>query len=269
MLETLEQTRAALRDVAPRLVTLVRSVRDTDAMAVGSWTAGDVAAHLSHCFRLDTNALAGGPIPDAVVTAEGIAAATARQLAEDPVRDPAALADRIDGLAAEFDDAAARAGTAAVGWLQGLRLPPSVVAGHLLEECLVHGHDIAEAAGRPWPIDRDHALLAFEGFVLPLISALPPTALVDQETAGSFQGRFEVRLRRGGRTVMDFDCGRLTLQPGGARDVDARLSVDPAALLLLFIGRQGVAKPVLRGELAAWGRRPWRLTRLLASISPP
>ncbi|MEV6160034.1 hypothetical protein AB0L53_57815 [Nonomuraea sp. NPDC052129] len=141
--------------------------------------------------------------------------------------------------------------------------------GHLLEECLIHGHDIATAAGRSWPIQRHHALLAVEGGVLPLIAALPPTALVNQDKAGSFRARFDLRLRGGGRTLMVFDRGSLTLDSASTRDADARLFADPAALMMVFIGRQGIAKPLLGGKLAAWRPRPWKLARMLTVISPP
>jgi len=266
---TMTEACAALRDVAVSLVALVRSVRDANAASVGSWTVGDVAAHLSHVFRFDTDAIAGKPVPQATVTATGMARVNARMLAEDGERDPTALADRISALADEFDDVASRSRAATVGWLQGTRPPPSVVACHLLEECLIHGHDIAGATGRPWPIRRHHALLAVEGGVLPLITALPPTAFVDQDKAGSFRARFDLRLRGGGRTVMVFDRGSLTLEPGGAGDVDAHISADPAALMLVFIGREGTGKPLLGGKLTAWGRRPWKLARMLTAISPP
>jgi hypothetical protein len=230
---------------------------------------GDVAAHLSHSFRADTDAIAGRPVPEAVVTKAGIAEATAKILAEDRERDPAVLADRIATLAEEFDDVTSRSQTAAVDWLQGIRLPPSAVAGHLLNECLIHGHDIATATGRPWSIQRHHALLAIEAFVLPLIAALPPTAFVNQEKAGSFRARIELRLRGGKRTLMIFDSGSLTLDATGARDVDAHISADPSAFQLLFIGRQGIWKPLLGGKLSAWGPRPWKLTRMLTVMSPP
>jgi hypothetical protein len=198
-----------------------------------------------------------------------MAEANAKMLAEDGERAPSVLADRIGTLANEFDDVASRSRAATVDWLQGACLPPSAVACHLLEECLIHGHDIARATGRSWPIQRHHALLAVEGAVLPLIAALPPTALVNQEKARSFRARFDLHLRGGGRTLMIFDRGSLTLDAGRARDVDAHLSADPAALMLVFIGRQGIGKPLLGGKLAAWGRRPWKLARMLTVISPP
>lgn len=250
--DTMAQARAALRDVVPSLVTLVRSVPDANAASVGTWTVGDVAAHLSHFFRFDTDAIARRPVPEATVTPTGMAEVNAKMLAEDGERDPAVLAERISTLAREFDDIASRSRAAAVDWLQGVRLPPSAVACHLLEECLIHGHDIARATGRPWPIQRHHGLLAIEGAVLPLIAALPPTAFVNQEKAGSFRACFELRLRGGGRTLLVFDRGSLTLHAADTRDVDAHISADPPALMLVFIGRQGIWKPLLGGKLTAW-----------------
>ena len=267
--DTLAQARAAVREVVPRLVALVRSVPDPNSPSVGTWTVGDVAADLSHGFRADTDAIAGRPVPEAIVTKAGIAEATAKILAEDSERDPAVLADRISTLATEFDDVASRSRSVTLDWLQGTRLPPSAVACHLLNECLIHGHDIAKATGRSWTIQRHHALLAIEAFVLPLIAALPPTALMNQEQAGSFRARVELRLRGGRRTVMVFDHGSLTLDTGRARDVDAHISADPPTFMLVFIRRLGIWKPLLEGKLTAWGRRPWKLTRMLTVTSPP
>ena len=267
--DTMAQAREALRHVVPSLFALVRSIPDANTASIGTWTVGDVAAHLSHSFRADTDAIAGRPVPHAIVTKAGIAEATAKLLAEDSERDPAVLADRIATLAGEFDDVASRAQSATVDWLQGARLPASAVACHLLEECLVHGHDIAQATGRPWPIQPRHALLAVEAFLIPLIAALPPTAFVNQEKAGSFRARIELRLRGGRRTLMVLDGGSLTLDAGGARDVDAHISADPTAFVLVFIGRQGIWKPLLEGKLAAWGPRPWKLTRMLTVMNPP
>lgn len=261
--------RVAVREVVPELVRLLRSLPDPQAMAVGTWRVTDVAAHLSHVFRVDTDALAERPIPRAEVTTAGIAVLTDSMLADDGERDPAVLADRIEALATDFDDVAERCGAEGVDWLGGARLAPSAVACHLLEECLVHGHDIASGAGRSWRIERRHALLVIEGAVLPLIAALPPTAWVRQDRDASFRARVELRLRGGGHTVLAFEDGRVTVQPRDGRDVDVRVSADPAALMLLFMGREGVLKPVIAGKALVWGRRPWKLLHVLGSISPP
>ncbi len=105
----------------------MRSIPDASAPSVGSWTVGDVAAHLSHVFRADTGAIAGRPVPEATVTAAGMAELNAKLLAGDGERDPARLAGRIGTLAGEFDDIAAGSQAASVDWLQGTRLPASVL----------------------------------------------------------------------------------------------------------------------------------------------
>lgn len=266
---SLADARAALSEVVPNLVALVRSVRDPNVPAIGSWQVGDVVAHVSHAFRVDTDALAERPLPSVTVTAAGMAELTARWLAEDAERDPQVLADRIEESADAFDGAASRCPSTHVGWLEGVQLPPSVVACHLLEECLVHGYDIATAIGHPWPISRRHALLAVEGGALPIIAALPPTAFVDQERARSFRARFDMRFRGGGRTQLVFDDGSLILTSEEGTDVDAHVSADPAAMMLVFLGRQPMWKPVLTGKLIAWGRRPWKLAQMLAVKSSP
>lgn len=267
--DTLTQARAAVADVVPSLVALLSGVRDTSVASVGDWTVGDVAAHLSHVFQCDTDVLAGRPAPPATVTTAGMAELNAGMLAGDDDRDPSALAERISALAAEFDETASRPHEATVDWLQGARLPAAAVGCHLLEECLIHGWDIARAVGRPWSMARHHALLAIEEGVLPLVAALPPDALLDHRKAETFRARFELRLRGGGSTVMVFDRGSMTLDAAGTGDIDTYISADPATFMLVFIGRSGVVEPVLRGQLAAWGWRPWKLTQMLGVISPP
>lgn len=108
------RARAALGEVVPGLVELVRSVSDANSASVGAWTVGDVAAHLSHVFRFDTDAIAGRPVPDATVTRAGMAEVNAKMLAEDDVRDPAVLANRIGTLAGKFDEVASRSRAATV-----------------------------------------------------------------------------------------------------------------------------------------------------------
>jgi hypothetical protein len=47
----------------------------------------------------------------------------------------------------------------------------------------------------------------------------------------------------------------------------ADICADPAAFMLAFIGRQEIWKPLLGGKLSAWGRRPWKIARVLIVIS--
>lgn len=260
----------ALREAISSLVPMVRTIPDADAHGVGSWSVSDVAAHLSHTFRVDIDALAGRALPDATVTAPGMARLNADLLADDSERDPVVLAERLTALAEEFAETARRAAhKPSVEWLQRTGLRPATIAGHLLEECLIHGHDIATATGRPWPIQRGDALLALEAGVFPLIAALPPTAFLNQKLAGSLQARCELRLRGGNSATLVFDNGSLTVDATAGGAIDAYLCADPAAPMLVFIGRQHLWTPLVTGKLAAWGRRPWKLAHILVAMNLP
>src|SRR5438105_1546511 len=120
--DPLAEARAALREVVPELVGLVRSVPDPNAASIGTWRVGDVAAHLSHVFRTDSDALAERPLPRVTVTTAGMAELTATWLQEDSERDPSVLADRIEELAETFNEIAPRCTSTDVAWLQGARL---------------------------------------------------------------------------------------------------------------------------------------------------
>ena len=87
--------------------------------------------------------------------------------------------------------------------------------------------------------------------------------------AGAIGTSIAFQLAKAGLKVMVFDRGSLTLDTGRARDVDAHISADPPTFMLVFIGRQGIWKPLLKGKLAVWGPRTWKLARMLTVISPP
>jgi len=263
------EARAALHEVVSGFVRLVRAIPDPNVPSIGSWRVGDVAAHLSHALRVDTDAVAERPLPPATVTKAGMDELTEMMLSEDSERSPTVIADNIDELFREFDEVASRSQATTVDWLQGARIPPSAVACHLLEECLVHGHDIATATNQPWVIERHHALLAIECFALPLIQALPPTALLNPDRAQSLCAQIDMRLRGGVRTHMALNNGSLTFDSDAVSNVDVHVSADPAAFLLMFMGRQGMWKPLVTGKAMAWGRRPWQLVRALGVLAPP
>jgi len=117
-----------------------------------------------------------------------------------------------------------------------------------------------------------HAALAIEGAAMPIITALP-TSFVNAKRAGDLRARVDINLRGGGRQHLVLDAGALRVEDADTANadppVDAHVAADPAALLLVLLGREKVWRPLLTGKLLAWGRRPWKLLRLLKVLSPP
>src|SRR4051812_13194116 len=68
---TLDHARDAMAAVAPKLARLLRSVPDETVSSVGSWTVGDVAAHVAHVVGLDLDA-ARGAGAEASLAAQGV-----------------------------------------------------------------------------------------------------------------------------------------------------------------------------------------------------
>jgi len=250
--------RAALGDASTRVADLLRSGIDPTAPALGEWSIAELATHLSHAFDV-VPALARRDRASPLGELRELSGQTATWVANDPERDLGVLATRIETRAAEFLSATA-AGDASDPrpWLvEGSAVSLTVLTCHLLNEAVLHGYDIAKAAGRPWAIDRIAAALIFEGFLLSVIQAVDPRALVIQEKAAGVQARFDVSLRGAGRFSMVFDDGRLTIERPSDRQVDCHLSADPAALLLVAWGRISQWQAIAKGQLLAWGRRPW------------
>jgi hypothetical protein len=258
---------AAIADVAPRLTALIRENRGVTRPAIGNWGLADLAAHISHVMKVDTDAVTGGPLPNVTppLTADRVAALTTAMMAADPERDARVLADRIAGLGAAFAELDPSAEP--VTWLAGMHLPPSAVACHLLEELLVHGFDIASAARVPWPIDPAHAALVIAGAVVPILSADPMTFL-DPDEARGFRARVDVRLRGFERYGFLFDDG-LTIEPGPTTAADVHLSIQPDQMLLVTLGRVAAWRPFAAGKAFVWGRRPDHLLKMMRVVVGP
>lgn len=262
---TFREAQNALGVVLPRFTALLRQVAAPTTKAVGHWKVPDVACHLSHAVAIDTTALDGGALPDIEPTPEGAARWNASMLSGDSERNLAALADRIDAQGAAFLQRSPTA--AAVEWIFGVSLPPSAVACHLLAEVLLHGYDIAAAAGAPWPIEPAHAALAIVGGGVPIINACPDLWVrhpVDPEA----RARVELRLRPGHRLTLALDQRlRAELPPAGR--ADAYLATSAHQALLIFFGRRSPWRVAATGGAWVWGRRPWALLTLLAAITSP
>ena len=275
-LEPVDPARArdALASVAPRLTKLIRSIRNPATHAVGVWNAGDVAVHLVNAWEVLTalsRRAMEPPLRESKFIVGDLAAVTTSMVAEQADRDLDALAARIDAAAAKFLGATARASNSDTSpWIvQGIEVPLSTIACHLLNESLVHGDDIARAGGQRWPIERAHAALVIMGFLMPVLSRLDSRALVIQERAAGVRACYDVRLRGGGRAVIRIEDGEMFVEPPSSRRADCHISADPVALLLLIFSRRSVLDLYLHGGLFAWGRRPWLAPRLRTLVRNP
>ena len=231
---------------------------------------GDLAVHLAQVWDI-VPGLASGRLNSFLDDIWELGAVTKAKVRTEPNRDVDALADRIEAAADEFLAATeALGGDGGRPWLvEGVELPLSCFACHLLNESLVHGYDIARAEGAQWDVDPSHARLVILGFILPVFSALPPGALVDQRRAAGLRARYEVRLRGGGRAQLVFHDGGLSVEAPSSRKVDCRLLADPVDLLLVGWGRKSQWASIARGRLLAWGRRPWLGVRLRSLLRNP
>lgn len=279
------EARVALQAEVSRVTALLRSVRDTTGPAVGTWDLGDVAMHLSQAWiavpglaRRDLSRVyellpgqAGVAGDSLIADVWDLGAMSVEAVGVDPERDAGVLADRIEERAEEFfRECEGRSAGERQAWLvQGTTVDLCTLTCHLLNETVVHGADIARAAGRPWPIDPAHAALVIQGFFLPAMAQLDPRALVDQTRAAGVRATYDIRLRGAGRAHFVFDDGALAVEEPSHRRVDCHILADPVAMLNVMWGRQSQWTAIAKGQLLAWGRRPWLGPRLRLMMRNP
>jgi hypothetical protein len=271
-----------------RVTALLRSIREPGAApVVGQWNLVEVALHLSQAWlgipdlaRGERSAIdellpeRAGVAGDALVRdIADLGEMTTRGVRADPERDLNVLADRIEACAEQyFAECAGRSADELRPWLiQGITLPLSAFTGHLLNETVVHGYDIARAAGRPWRINPAHAALVMDRFFLPLLLSAGISMLVNADTAAGVHATFDVRIRGGSQFHLHFvvDDGALRVETPSARRVDCHLSADPVAFLLVFWNRQSQWPAIAKGQLMAWGRKPWLAPRFRSFLATP
>jgi uncharacterized protein (TIGR03083 family) len=250
---------------AGQLVALLRAGPDPGLTAVGRWTVRDVAAHVAGGAELYTQIARGTPSP--ARTIEAVTALNDQIIATLGEQELPALADRIETAVGGLLAAAQRyRGDQDVPWHAGVQLPLSALLAIACGEYLVHGRDIARAAGRPWPVPAGWARTVFLG-VLPAV----PHYLLPQR-AHARPARYDIRLRgeRDARAIFTVADGALAIQaPAAGQRADCYLSADPWAFLLVLYGRSGPLKPALTGQILAWGHRPWLAFTLPALFRKP
>lgn len=274
----------ALAAEVARVATLLRSLQTQQrpAPVLGRWDLADIAMHLSQTWiAIPGLARADLAEVEAIVPGRGAGSSVARDVgqlgavtlsavAADPERDLSVLAERIETRSRDYlARCAATDPDLHQPWLlSGITVPPHVFTAHLLSETVVHGSDIARAAGRPWRIERAHAALIVRWFLLELLLYGTPALIADPAVRAGMRGRYRFDIRGHGsvRLVFDGRGARLDADPGRP---DCRMSVDPVSFLLMFFGRRGPVATAARGGLLAWGRKPWLALRLQKALPTP
>jgi hypothetical protein len=283
-----QHSQDALRDQTERVTALFRSIRDPGAApVVGHWNLAEVALHLSQIWSGIPRLARGDPsavhelLPDRAGVAgdslvqdvPDLGVVTTRLVRADPERDLSVLADRIETCAEQyFAECAGQSPEELHPWLiQGITVPSAAFTCHLLNETVVHGYDIARAAGRPWRINPAHAVMLADHFFLPVLEGADPHILVNADTAAGVHATFDVRIRGGSRFHRHFvfDDGALRVEAPSARRVDCHLSADPVAFLMVFWNRQSQWTAIAKGQMMAWGRKPWLAARFRSLLATP
>jgi len=244
-----------------QLLHLIRTAPDPTVTAIGHWSVAELACHLSHVYTTIPKMLRdeGSPVEDH----RQIAATWDAQVAADPERDLNVLAGRIE---AGWNESKAllrtKGWTDDMTWHGGLKGPVYTLAAVLISEAFIHGLDIARVTGGKFKRDSDQARLVVYGFMPNLRDFL------NEDAARGLDATFELRVRGGEWVYLTVSGGSLTISQVTERKVDCRLSVDPATYLLVGFRRESQWAAIAKGQIVAWGRKPWlslKFGNLLAS----
>jgi hypothetical protein len=256
----------ALRQEVRRVTTLLRSIENPLLPTLGQWNLAEVALHLAQAWsglpalaRQDLAQFQDAVAGDVPLRSIGdLSQATILAVKSDPERNLKVLADRIEARAQEYFDACVGEDPQAPRqWMvQGVTVNQSMLTYHLLNETLVHGYDIAHAAGLRWRIEPAHAVMVVGRFLIPVIRALGSKSMVANAGTG-LSATYDLRIRGGDRFHFIFNDGVLSVEDPAPRTVDCHISADPVAFLLVAWARQSQWSAIATGKLLAWGRKPW------------
>jgi uncharacterized protein (TIGR03083 family) len=144
----------------------------------------------------------------------------------------------------------------------GITVDAAGGVANLMGEFLVHGYDLATAAGRPWPITPRDGLLINNLGVQVMPAYRRPAA----------KGALDLLWRIPGAAdwVIAFDNGRVVSRPADAGErVDVIMTAPPETLLLFMYQRIGPVAALRRGLRVSGGRRPWRIAKLQKFMEKP
>jgi hypothetical protein len=249
---------AQMRESASRWAELLRATDDPTRNAIGYWSIGEVATHTTHIFQIFCNMVKGGvsPIKDHLRMSEH----WDMELRNDDERELKVLADRVEEAASTLDKAATEERwQETLTWHGGIQIPLYSLPCIFINECEIHGLDVATAESTGWNIDRDKAVLAIVGLYPALHHFVRP------EVAKGVTANWALTLRGDPPIYFVLRDGKLEVTDDPPDRIDCRVSADPLEYLLVGYGRKSKWGPIARGKIVAYGRKPW-LSLTLAKL---
>ncbi|MBM7774524.1 uncharacterized protein (TIGR03083 family) [Actinokineospora baliensis] len=271
--------RKSLREAAARFGELVRAAPDPAAMATPDWTVADTAAHVAMVAWLYTTLFDTGgdplPVPDLPARVRAITVDTVGEfnevaLATVAERDPVALAELLrTGVEEILRVTEDRDPDKPIDWLGEARLPLAGALAHLLNEIVVHGHDIAKVTGAPWVVRDEDAALFFELFFLGMVGNGVGRLLDIDKPVLRRRIVVEFRSAHTAPATVLLHRGQISMAPPGTTGVDVRVRFEPSTMVLVLFHRVGRVRAGLTGKLRVGGPRPWLLLPFLRSVRLP
>ncbi|MEU6553445.1 maleylpyruvate isomerase family mycothiol-dependent enzyme [Streptomyces sp. NPDC046915] len=259
----------AIVETAGDIAALLRAVPDTSAPVPGSrWSVGEAAAHLALANELMADLASGRERPYGDGTPGSLAAANARALAGFGERRAEPLATMISEQAGLFLEAVGQAASHGPAENPTPLTPlgpmdPAVLGSYLLTHMLGHGYDLARAAHRRHMLDRDRVMLC-----MPFMLSVMPRVADPAATAG-LTARYAIRLRNGAAFGVVLADGAVNVTPGPPDRPDCTILLEPVTFLLIALGRRNPWRAIARGQVVAWGRRPWLAPRFPTLFTAP
>lgn len=248
----LAAARLALEETAGRVATMVRALPDLEAPLANSdhWTVREAAIHLSNYGGIYADIAQGMVSPVRALNRENLLVENDMRIADVPETDPANVAALLlESVEILLDGTASLPAEQPVVFHGGTPLDVAGLVSIMLGEHTLHGYDIAQTVGVPWPVDPTHAQLVLYGYA-PCFGPI-----VNPKTAQGLDAGFGIEIRGGVAFTVRFIDGVYGVEaPGPA--VDCTISADPAAFLLVGSGRLDLWSAIALGLLTPGGADP-------------
>lgn len=247
--EVLAGARSGLADMGERYARLVEQLDDTRIpVRESAWTVRDAAAHLASGSRRYAGLVRGEADVSAIPLDKAYLDRRAASLiADNPETDPKTLADQIrEGFQDLLHATENVAADQPISWYAGLRLTAAAIVAIYLGEPILHGYDIATAAGLPWPIDPEYAVLATGAYRLIYPGLFQPSA------AAGIEATYGIRVAGSEPFTVRVANGLYDDLPASP-NVDCTISAEPVSALMVISGRLSRWTAIALGELRFTG----------------